>query len=130
MSNLKLNRSKSGIKDGTEKTFKFLSYIFGDSNYQNNFPDKLLLTNTQVLRLRKALANSSSANIKISKTKLHKIGQSEGFLGRILGPLIKIGLLLMKNVFKTLAKSVLIPVGLTTSASATDAHFTKKQVFH
>ena len=40
---MKLNRSKSGIKDGTEKNFKFLSYIVGDSNYQNNFPDKLFI---------------------------------------------------------------------------------------
>ena len=41
--------------------------------------------------------------------------QSGGFPGRILGPLLKIGLPLMKNVIKPLAKSVLIPLGLTAA---------------
>ena len=52
----------------------------------------MLLTNTQVLKLHKTFANGSSANIKLSKTQLHKIGQSEGFLGRLLGSLLEIGL--------------------------------------
>ena len=51
-----------------------------------------------------------SANIKLSKTQLHKIGQSRGFLGRLLGPLLKLGLSLMKNGFKPLSKSLLIPL--------------------
>ena len=49
----------------------------------------MLLTNAQVSKLRKVFANNSSANVKLSKTKLHKIGKSEGFLGRLLGPLLK-----------------------------------------
>ena len=77
------------------------------------------------MRLRKAFANNSSANIKLSKTQLHKIGQSGGFLGRLLGPLLKTGLPLMKNVLKPLAKSILIPLGLT-AAAATDAAIHKK----
>ena len=52
---------------------------------------------------------------------MDKIGQSGGFLGRVLRPLLKTGLPLMKNVIKPLAKSVLIPLGLTAAASATDA---------
>ena len=68
---------------------KFSSNVVTDSNDENNFPHKLLLTNTQVLRLRKAFANNSSANIKLSKTQLDKLRQPEGFLGRILGPLLK-----------------------------------------
>ena len=52
---------------------------------------------------------------------MHKIGQSGGFLGRHLEPLLKTGLPLMENVLKTLAKSVLIRLGLVTTASATDA---------
>ena len=52
--------------------------------------------------------------------------QSGGFLGRLLGPLLKTGLLLMKNVIKPLAKSVLIPLGLTAAASAADAGIHKK----
>ena len=52
--------------------------------------------------------------------------QSGGFLGRLHGPLLKTGLPLMKNVIKPLAKSVLIPLGLTAAASATDAGIHKK----
>ena len=51
--------------------------------------------------------------------------QSGGFLGRLLGPLLKTGLPLIGNV-KYKAKSVLIPLGLTTAASATDAAIHKK----
>ena len=47
--------------------------------------------------------------------------QLGGFLGRLLGPLIKTGLPLIKNVIKPLAKSVLIPLGLTAAASQADA---------
>ena len=46
----------------------------------------------EVLRLGKAFANNSLANTKLSKTQLFKIMQSGGFLGRLLGPLLKTGL--------------------------------------
>ena len=52
--------------------------------------------------------------------------QSVGFLGRILSPLLEIELLLIKNVIKTLAKIVLISLGLTTGASAADSGIHKK----
>ena len=52
--------------------------------------------------------------------------QSGGFLGRLLGPLLKTGLPLMKSVIKPLAKIVLIPLGLTAVASAADAGIHKK----
>ena len=54
--------------------------------------------------------------------------QSEGFLGRLLGPVLKTGLPLIKNVIKPLANSVLIPLGLTTAASAADAKIHKKSL--
>ena len=76
--------------------------------------------------LRKAFANNSPANIKRLKTQLSKIMQSGVFLGSLLGPLLKTGLPLMKNVIKPLAKSVLIPLGLTAAASAADAIIHKK----
>ena len=57
--------------------------------------------------------------MKLSKSQLHKIGQSGGFLGRLLGPLLKTRLPLIANVLKLLAKIVLIPSGLTVAASAT-----------
>ena len=78
----------------------------------------LLLTDRKVSKLLKAFANNSSANIKLSNTHLFKIVQSEGLLGRLLGPLLKTGLPLMKNVLKPLAKTVLIPLGVTAAAAA------------
>ena len=54
--------------------------------------------------------------------------KSEGFLGRLLGPLLKTGLQLMKSAIQPLAKSVLIPLGLTAAASAADAGIHKKIV--
>ena len=67
MYNKQLNKFKSGIKYGTEVT---LSNVVGDSNDENNFLHRLLLTNAQVSKLREVFANGSSANIKISKTQL------------------------------------------------------------
>ena len=74
LSNSQLHKLKSGIKNNTEVTFKISTNVVGDSNVENNFPHKLLLTNTQVSKLHKAFANGSAANIKLSKTQLHKIG--------------------------------------------------------
>ena len=51
---------------------------------------------------------------------------SRGFLGRLRGPLLKTVLPLIKNVIKPLAKSVLIPLGLTAAASAADGEIHKK----
>ena len=129
LSNSQLNKLKAGTKNNTEVTLKISSNVIGDSNDENNFLHKLLLTNTQVARLCKAFANNSSANIKFPKTQrighsggfLHKIGHSGRFLDRPLGLLLKTGLPLIGNVLKPLAKSVLIPLGLTAAASATDA---------
>ena len=60
-----------------------------------------LLTKTQISWFREASTNGSTANIKLSKTQLHKIGQLRGLLGRLLGPLTKTGLPLMKNILKS-----------------------------
>ena len=49
-----------------------------------------------------------------------------GFLGQPLGPLLKTGLPLIRNVLKALAKSVLVPLRLTVAASATDAMIQKR----
>ena len=51
--------------------------------------------------------------------------RSGGFLGRLLGPLLKRGLPLIKIAIEPLAKSVLIPLGLTAAASAADAGIQK-----
>ena len=100
--------------------------MIGDSNDKGNFPHKLLLTDTQVSSIRKTFANNSSVDIKFSKTQLSKMIQSGGFLGKLLGPLLKTGLPLVKNVITPLAKSVLIPLGKTAAASLADAGIHKK----
>ena len=124
LSNSQLNKLKSAIKNETEVVLRLSSNIIGDN--ETNFPHELLLTNRQVSNLRKSFANNSSADIKLSKTQLSKMIQSGGFLSRLLGPLLKTGLPLIKNVIKLLAKSVLIPLGLTVTASAADAGIHKK----
>ena len=60
---------------------KISSNVVQDSNDENNFLHKLLLSNTKVSKLRKAFANGSSAKIKLLKSQLDEIGQSRGFLG-------------------------------------------------
>ena len=126
LSNSQLNKLKSGTKTNIQATWKISSNVVGDSNDENNFLHKFLLTNTQVSKLCKTFANGSSANIKLPKIQLLKIQQSGGFLGRLLGPLLKAGLPLIGNVLKLLAKSISIPLGLTAAASATDAAIDKK----
>ena len=74
------------------------------------------MTNRQVANLCKAFAKNTSTDIKLSKSQLSKMIQSGGFLGRLLGPLLRTGLPLMKSVIKPLAKSVLVPLGLTAAA--------------
>ena len=96
--------------------------MIGDSNDETNFPHELLLTDRQVSSIRKAFTNNSSVDIKFSKTQLSKMIQSGGFLGKLLGPLLKTGLLLIKNVITPLAKSVLIPIGLTVAAADAVIH--------
>ena len=127
LSNSQLNKLKSAIKNETEVVLWLSSNMIGDSNDEINFPHQLLLTNTQVSNLCKAFANNLPANIKLSKIQLSKMIQSGGFLSRLLGPLLKTGLPLISNVIKPLAKSVLIPLGLTAAAaSAADAGIHKK----
>ena len=63
--------------------------------------------------------------IDTNDTKMIQLG---GFLGRLLGPLLKTGLPLMKTLIQPLAKSVLIPLGLTAAASAADAGMHKKNI--
>ena len=124
LSNSQLNKFKSAIKNENEVVSRLSSNMVGDN--ETNFPHKLLLTNRPASNLRKAFANHLSTDIKLSKTQLSNMIQSGGVLGRLLGPLLKTGLPLIKNVIKTLAKSVLIPLGLPTAASAADAGIHKK----
>ena len=86
--NVKLSNSQlNKLKNKTEVVLILSSNMVGDD--ETNFPHKLLLTNRQVANLLKAFANYLSADIKLSKTRLSKMVQSGGFLGRLLGPLKK-----------------------------------------
>ena len=124
LSNSQLNKLKSAIKNKTRLVLRLSSNMAGDD--ETNFFHELLLTNKQVENLRKAFADKSSTDIKLSKIQLSEMIQSGEFLGRLLGPLLKKGLPLTKNGIKPLARSVLIPLGLTATASAADAGIHKK----
>ena len=126
LSNSLLNKLKSAIKNEIEVVLTLSPNMIGDSNDKANFAYELLLTNRQISNICKALSNNLSVDIKFSKTLLSKMIQSGGFLGKLLGPLLKTRLPLIKNVIKPLAKSVLIPSGLTAAASAAEAGIHKK----
>ena len=126
LSNSQLNKLKSSIKNETDVVLRISSNMVSNSNDNTNFPHELLLTNRQVANICKAFANHSSTDIELSKTQLSKMTQSGGFLGKLLGPLLRTGLPLMKSVIKPLTKSVLILLGLTAAASAADAGIHKK----
>ena len=85
-----------------------------------------MLTTRQVSSIRKVFSNTSSPDIKFSKTQLSKKIQPGGILDKLLSPLLKAGLPLIKNVITSLAKSVLIPLGLTAAGSAADPGIHKK----
>ena len=112
-----LNKLNFAVKNKTEVLLRLSSNMVGNLGDENSFLHKLLLINRQVANVHKVFANKSSTNIKLSKTQLFKMIQSGEFLSRLLVPLLKIGLPLMKSVIKPLAKSVLIPLGLNAAAS-------------
>ena len=126
LSNSQLNKLKSAIKNETDVVLRLSSNMIGNSDDNTNFPHELLLTNRQVANLRKAFSKNTSTDIILSKTQLSNMIQSGRFLGRLLGPLVRTGLPLMKSVIKPLAKSVLVLLVLTAAASGADAGIHKK----
>ena len=117
LSNLQLNKLKSAVKNKQEKILRLSARIFNG----NNLPHELLLTTRQTAKLRNVIENNMSTDIKLSKAQISKIIQSGGFLGRILGPLVKTGLPLLKSAIKPL-----VLLGLTAASSAIDADVQKK----
>ena len=102
--------------------------MIGSSDDETSFPHKLLLTNRQVGDLRKVFSNNSSVHIKLSKNQLSNIVQSEGLLGRIFVPLLKRGLLLMKNVFQPLISYKYFNIIITAAASQQTQEYIKKSL--
>ena len=126
LSNSQFDKLKSARKNETDVVLRLSLNMIGNSDDETNFPHKVLLTNRQVTTICKAFANYLSTDIQLSKTQLSKMIQLGGFLGRLLGPLLKAGLPLVKSVIQPLAKSVLIPLRLTAAASTADAGINKK----
>ena len=124
LSSSQLNKLKPSIKNETDVVLRISSNMVSNSNDNTNFTHELLLTNRQVANIRKAFANHSSIDIKLSKTQLSKMIQSGGFLGNLLGklagPLMKVAM--------SLAKNVLAPLGLSAAMSAIDGSIKKKML--
>ena len=73
LSNSQLNKLKSAIKNKTGVILRLSSNMVGNSNNETNFPHKLLLTNRQILSLRKAFNKHTSTDIKFSKAQCKKV---------------------------------------------------------
>ena len=97
-SNSQLNKLKSAVKNKQVTTLRMNARMFTG----NNLPDELLLTTRHTTKLRNAIKNNLQTDIKLSKAQISKIIQSGGFLGKILGPLLKTGFPLLKSVIKPL----------------------------
>ena len=87
----------------------------------NSLPHELLLTIRQTTRLRNAIENNMSTDIKLSKAQISEIIQSGEILGKILSPLLKTRFPLLKSVIKPLGL-----LGLTAASSAIDPGVQKK----
>ena len=112
LTNVQLNKLKKAVKSNEGATLRL-----GITNFnKDERPHELLLTTRQNTKLRNALNNNSATDIKLSKAQIKKIIQSGGFLGKLLSkladPLMKVTLLLAKNV--------LAPLGLTAAMTAID----------
>ena len=122
LSDTQLTKLKTVVENKTGATIRMNFKMFSG----NDLPHDLLLTTRQKTKLINSFNNNMSTDLKLSKAQISEISQSGGFLGRLHSPLLKTGLPLIKNVIKPLAKSVLVPLGLTAAASAADAGIYKK----
>ena len=118
LTDTQLKKLKTAVKNKTGTTLRMsLKMLDG-----NNLPHELLLTARQKTKLRNALENNMSTDIKLSKAQTSKIIQSGEFLGSFLskltGPFMKVAV--------PLAKNILASLGITAAASAIDAGIQKK----
>ena len=114
-----LKKLKTAVKNKTGATLKINFKMFNG----NDLPHELLLTTRQKTKLRYALNNNMSTDLKLSNAQIPKIIQSGGFLGSLLnklaGPLMKVAI--------PLAKNFLALLGITAAASGIDAGIQKKK---
>ena len=118
LTNVQLNKLKKSVKSNEGATLRL-----GIKNFnKDERPHELLLTTRQNTKLRNAINNNLTTDIKLSKAQIKKLIQSGGYLGKLLskleGPLMKVAL--------PLAKNVLAPLGLTAALSAIDGSIQKK----
>ena len=118
LTNIQLNKFKKAVKSNEGATLRL-----GIKNFnKDDFPHQLLLTTRQNTKLRNAINNNLTTDIKLSKAQIKKLIISGGFLGKLLsklvGPLMKVAL--------PLAKNVLAALGLTAAMSAIDGSIQKK----
>ena len=120
LSNIQLSKLKKAVKDGSELVLRLGIKIFN----KDELPHQLFLTTRQSTKLRNAINNNMSTDIKFSKAQLKKLIQSGGFLGSLLskiaGPLMKVAMPLVKNV--------LAPLGLTAAMPAIYGKIQKKML--
>ena len=118
LTNIQLNKLKKAVKSNEGATLRLGIKNF---NKDEHFHE-LLLTTRQNTKLRNAISNNLTTDIKLSKAQIKKLIQPGGFLGKLLsklaGPLMKVAL--------PLAKNVLAPLGLAASMSAIDGSIEKK----
>ena len=100
ISNTEIRKLKDAVKGNTGTTLRVSLKMFN----RNDLPHELLLTTRQKTKIRNAFNNNMSTDLKLSKAQINKIIQSGGFLSKLLGPLLKTGLPLIKKVTKPLAK--------------------------
>ena len=117
LSNSQLNKLKTAVEYNKGATLRISAKMFNSGN----LPHELLLTTRQTTRLRNAIENNMSTDIKLGKAQISKIIQSGRFLCKLLGLLLKTGLALLKSVIKSLGL-----LGLTAASSAIDAGIQKK----
>ena len=118
LTNVQLNKLKKAVKSNEGATLRL-----GIKNFNKvERPHELLLTTRQNTKLRNAINNNLTTDIKLSKAQIKKLVQSGGFLGKLLsklaGPLMKVAM--------PIAKNVLAPLGLSAAMSAIDGGVQKK----
>ena len=118
LTNVQLNKFKKAVRSNEGATLRLRIKNLNKDEH----PHGLLLTTRKNTKLRNAINNNLTTDIKLSKAQIKKLIQSGGFLGKLLsklaGPLMKVAL--------PLAKNVLAPLGLTAAMSAIDGSIQKK----
>ena len=75
LTDTELKKLKTAVKNKTGVTLRISFKMLNG----NNLPHKLLLTTTQKTKLRNALNNNMSTDLKLSKAQITKIIKSRGF---------------------------------------------------